>query len=251
MNFIDLNCDMGESFGAYSIGHDKEILKYVSSANIACGFHAGDPIVMHNTVKMALESNVAIGAHVGFQDLMGFGRRIINISPREAYDITVYQLGALYGFTKAQGGSIKHVKPHGALYNMAAIDEKIAKAIVEAIYDVDNELVLFGLSGSKLIKIGERVGLRTANEVFADRTYTDKGTLTPRSEKNALIKDNTECINQVISMIKEGKVTSCGGKEVTIKADTICIHGDGDKALDFVKDIRVALKQNGVIIKGV
>ncbi|KEI01155.1 5-oxoprolinase subunit PxpA [Clostridium botulinum] len=250
MNFIDLNCDMGESFGTYSIGNDKEILKYVSSANIACGFHAGDPSVMNNTVKMALESNVAIGAHVGFQDLMGFGRRIMNISPREAYDITVYQLGALYGFTKALGGSIKHVKPHGALYNMAAIDEKLAKAIVEAIYDVDNQLVLFGLSGSKLIQVGKKVGLRTANEVFADRTYTEQGTLTPRSEKNALIKDNTQCINQVISMIKEGKVTSCGGKEVAIKADTICIHGDGDKALDFVKDIRAALEQNGVMIRG-
>lgn len=250
MHFVDLNCDMGESFGAYKIGNDKEILKYITSANIACGFHAGDPSVMHETVKMALDNNVSIGAHVGFQDLVGFGRRVMNISPREAYDITVYQLGALYGFVNAEGGIMKHMKPHGALYNMAANDEKLAEAIAEAVYDVNPEIVLFGLAGSKLVKIGEKLGLRVANEVFADRTYTDEGTLTPRSKENALIKDIDKCINQVIKMIKEGKVISCGGKEVTIKSDTICIHGDGEKALSFAENIRRTLEENGIGIRG-
>ncbi|WP_085829115.1 LamB/YcsF family protein [Clostridium massiliodielmoense] len=250
MNFIDLNCDMGESFGAYTIGNDKQILKYITSANIACGFHAGDADVMSETVKMALENNVSIGAHVGFNDLIGFGRRKIDISPREVYNITVYQLGALYGFVHANGGSIKHLKPHGALYNMAAVDEKLAEATAEAVYDFNPEITLFGLAGSKLVEMGEKIGLKVANEVFADRTYTEKGTLTPRRERNALINNIEESINQVINMVKEKKVITLSGKEIRINADTICIHGDGENALSFARNIKEALENEDVKIRG-
>ncbi|KEH95429.1 LamB/YcsF family protein [Clostridium botulinum C/D str. BKT12695] len=250
MNFIDLNCDMGESFGAYTIGNDKEILKYITSANIACGFHAGDADVMSETVKMALENNVSIGAHVGFNDLIGFGRRKIDISPREVYNITVYQLGALYGFVHANGGIIKHLKPHGALYNMAAVDEKLAEATAEAVYDFNPEITLFGLAGSKLVEMGEKIGLKVVNEVFADRTYTEKGTLTPRRERNALITDISACISQVIDMVKEKKVTTSTGKEIKINADTICIHGDGENALSFARNIKEALEKENIKIRG-
>ncbi|KYH28958.1 MULTISPECIES: 5-oxoprolinase subunit PxpA [Clostridium] len=251
MFHVDLNCDMGESFGAYSIGNDEAILDFITSANIACGFHAGDPSIMDKTVKLALEKNVAIGAHVGLQDLVGFGRRNMDISPREAYDITIYQVGALYGFVKAEGGKMSHVKPHGALYNMAAKDSKLAEAIAEAVYKIDPELILFGLSGSKLIKAGKEIGLRVANEVFADRTYTDDGSLTPRKEKNALIEDKDKAINQVIKMVKEGTVVSTSEKEISIEADTICIHGDGKNALEFAKKIRDDLENNNVKVKSI
>lgn len=251
MHTVDLNCDMGESFGAYNIGNDREILKFVTSVNIACGFHAGDPSVMDKAIKMSLDRGVSIGAHVGFQDLVGFGRRKMDISQREAYCITVYQIGALNAFVKSYGGKMSHVKPHGAFYNMAAKDEKLSEAIAEAIYKVDSELVLFGLSGSKLIKAGEKLGLKVANEVFADRTYTDEGTLTPRSEKGALIKEPDKAISQVIKMVKEGKNTSLNGKEIRIKADTICIHGDGENALIFAKSIKNNLEKEKIRIRSV
>ena len=168
---VDLNCDLGESFGAYRIGNDEAILEHVTSVNVACGFHAGDPSVMRKTVKLAAEKKVQIGAHPGLQDLIGFGRRNINISPQEAYDIVVYQIGALNGFLQAEGLSMQHVKPHGALYNMAAKNKALSEAIAKAVYNVNPELILFGLSGSELIQAGNRIGLKTANEVFADRTY--------------------------------------------------------------------------------
>ncbi|WP_251862209.1 5-oxoprolinase subunit PxpA [Clostridium sp. Marseille-Q2269] len=246
---VDLNCDMGESFGIYKLGYDEEILDYITSANIACGFHAGDPSVMNKTVKMALEKNVSIGAHVGFMDLIGFGRRNMDMSPREVYEIVLYQIGALYGFVKAEGGTINHVKPHGALYNMAAKDKKLAEAIAKAIYKTDENLTIFGLSGSELITAGEKIGLKTANEVFLDRTYTKEGTLTPRKEENALITNESEAIKRVIRMIKEGKVTSTIGKDVAIRADTVCIHGDGEKSLNFAKKIKNALEKEGIILK--
>jgi UPF0271 protein len=246
---IDINCDMGESFGAYKLGNDKEIIKYISSANIACGFHAGDPSIMRKTVKMALDNNVAIGSHPGFQDLSGFGRRNINISPEEVYDLMVYQIGALYGFVKAEGGKMNHVKPHGALYNMAAKDRVLSEAIAKAIYDVDSELILFGLSGSEIIKAGQFVGIKTASEVFADRTYQKDGSLTPRSNPKALISSDNDAIKQVIKMITEGKVTSLQGEEISIEAHTVCIHGDGDKALIFAKEINETLTMAGVQVK--
>lgn len=248
MHVVDLNCDMGESFGAYRIGKDEQILDYVTSANIACGYHAGDPATMRKTVQMALKKNVGIGAHPGFPDLVGFGRREINISPEEAYDLVVYQIGALSGFVKAEGGRIQHVKPHGALFNMAAKSAPLSEAIAEAVYKVDPECILFGLAGSELVKAGKKIGLRTASEVFSDRTYQKDGSLTSRREANALIKDQKTAVNQVIRMVKEGKVKSVQGEDVSIHADTICIHGDGVHALEFAQYISNALREAGITI---
>lgn len=243
---VDLNCDMGESFGAYKMGHDEDILDFVTSANIACGFHAGDPATMRKTVKMALEKNVGIGAHPGLQDLVGFGRRNINISPQEAYDLAVYQIGALSGFVQAEGGRLQHVKAHGAFYNMAAKDAALSEAIAEAVYKINPELILFGLSGSELVKAGEKIGLRTANEVFSDRTYQPDGTLTPRTQPNALITDTDTAIGQVIRMVKEQKVQTIQNQDIAIQAETICIHGDGVRALDFAEAISKSLEKAGI-----
>lgn len=248
MHLVDLNCDMGESFGAYRMGKDEEILDYVTSANIACGYHAGDPATMRKTVQMALEKNVGIGAHPGMPDLVGFGRREINISPKEAYDLVIYQMGALYGFVRSEGGKIQHVKPHGALFNMAAKSAPLSEAIAEAVYKVDPECILFGLAGSELVKAGKKIGLRTASEVFSDRTYQKDGSLTSRREENALIKDHKIAVNQVIRMVKEGKVKSVQGEDVVIQADTICIHGDGLHALEFAQYISNALREAGITI---
>ncbi|ARW05494.1 LamB/YcsF family protein [Bacillus atrophaeus] len=243
---IDLNCDLGESFGAYRIGLDEDILAFVTSANIACGFHAGDPGVMRKTVALAADNGVKIGAHPGLPDLQGFGRRNIAITPEEAYDLVIYQIGALSGFLKAEGLEMQHVKPHGALYNMAAGSEELSHAIAKAVYNVNPELILFGLAGSELVKAGEKIGLKTAQEVFADRTYQADGTLTPRSQPDALIQDDAAAVGQVIKMVKEGAVKSQQGRDVPLKADTVCIHGDGAHALTFAKNIRKELKQAGI-----
>jgi 5-oxoprolinase (ATP-hydrolysing) subunit A len=240
---------MGESFGAYRMGSDKEILNYVTSANIACGFHAGDPSTMRNTVQLALEKNVGIGVHPGLQDLVGFGRRNMDITPREAHDLVTYQIGALYAFVKSEGGKLQHVKPHGALFNMAAQNTRLSEAIAEAVYKVDPELILFGLAGSELVKAGKKIGLRSAHEVFSDRTYQHDGTLTSRRLPNSLVKNHASAVNQVIRMVKEGKVTSVQETDVSIQADTICIHGDGESALDFAKYISQALKDADISTK--
>lgn len=246
---IDLNCDLGESFGNYSIGNDEEILNYVTSANIACGFHAGDATTMRKTVKLALEKKVGIGAHPGTQDLVGFGRREMNISPQEAYDIVVYQIGALSAFVQSEGGKLQHVKPHGALFNMAAKDAQLSEAIAEAVYKVDPELILFGLAGSELVKAGAKIGLKTASEVFSDRTYQDDGSLTSRRESNALITEQEVAVAQVVRMVKEGKVASVSGKDVDILADTVCIHGDGKHALAFAKLIHATLQKENIQVR--
>lgn len=246
---VDLNCDLGESFGAYKIGMDEEILDFVTSANIACGFHAGDPAVMRKTVKLALDKGVGIGAHPGLPDLNGFGRRKMELSPQEAYDIVVYQIGALYGFVKAEGGRMNHVKPHGALYNMAWNNKELSEAIAEAIYKVDPQLILFGQSGSELVKAGERIGLKTANEVFADRTYQQDGSLTPRNQPHAVIADDDQAVKQVVRMIREGKVKAEQGDDISIKADTICIHGDGPHALSFARKIREVLRASQINVQ--
>jgi 5-oxoprolinase (ATP-hydrolysing) subunit A len=243
---VDLNCDFGESFGIYRLGEEKEILQYVTSVNVACGFHAGDPIVMRKTVQMALEQKVAIGAHPGFPDLLGFGRRNIAVTPEEAYAYVVYQIGALAAFVKAEGGTMSHVKPHGALYNMAAKNAELAEAIAKAVYDVDPSLILYGLAGSELIRAGKKFGLRAANEVFADRTYQQDGSLTPRSDPRALIVDEQEAIQQVLAMVKEKRVRSLQGIDVPIEAETVCIHGDGKKAVLFAKRLYEALRKEGV-----
>lgn len=248
---VDLNCDIGESFGRYRLAEQKEILKYVTSANIACGFHAGDPGVMRETVKLAIDNQVKIGAHPGLPDLNGFGRREMKITPQEAYDMVVYQIGALQGFLSVYNESMQHVKPHGALYNMAAKDALLAEAIAQAVYDVSPELVLFGLAGSELVKAGEKLGLVTAHEVFADRTYQADGTLTSRSQTDALITDQEQSVTQVIKMVTEGKVMSQQNTEVLLKADTVCIHGDGEHALAFAKYIKETLVRNNITVSSI
>lgn len=245
---IDLNCDLGESFGAYKLGNDELILDYVTSANIACGFHAGDPSTMRKTVELALRKDVKIGAHPGFQDLIGFGRRNMMISPQEAFDLVVYQIGALHGFTNALGGKLEHVKPHGALYNMAAKDALLSEAIAEAVYKINPELVLYGLSGSKLIQAGKKLGLKTANEVFSDRTYQSDGSLTSRLLPNALITDDAKAVAQVMTMIKNGTVRTEQQTDLNILANTVCIHGDGEHALKFAKFINQTLTENQIKI---
>lgn len=245
---IDLNSDLGESFGAYTIGCDEEVLKYVSSTNVACGFHAGDPKVMLKTVRLAKERGVSIGAHPGLPDLVGFGRRKMAVTAEEAYTMVVYQLGALMAMARTQGMKLRHVKPHGALYNMAAKDKALAEAIAKAVHDVDKGLVLYGLAGSEIIRAGEKEGLLTASEVFADRTYQPDGSLTPRSQPGAMITDEDKSLSQVLSMVKEGKVTALDGSVISVKAETICVHGDGPKALAFTSRIRETLEKEGIDI---
>lgn len=246
MNKIDLNCDLGESFGNYKLGLDDEVIKYISSANIACGFHASDPLVMQKTVALAKANGVSVGAHPGFQDLVGFGRRNMNISAEEAKAIVQYQIGALSAFCSAAGCKLCHVKPHGALYNMAGKDEKLALAVCEAVYEVDPELILLCLSGSKMISAAKQVGLRAASEVFADRAYEDDGSLVARGKPGAVITDEDEAVSRVIGMVKTGTVQSINGKTVELKPDSVCLHGDGIKAVEFAKRIRAELTANGI-----
>lgn len=246
---VDLNCDLGESYGAYRMGADEEILPLISSANIACGFHAGDPSVMKKTVKLALQHQVAIGAHPGLPDLAGFGRRNMAVQPEEVYDMVLYQIGALWAFVHAQGGKLHHVKPHGALYNMASVNKALAEAIAEAIFHIDPHLILYGLAGSELIQAGTKTGLKTAQEVFADRTYQPDGTLTPRTLPQALLTDAHAAARQVLQMVTKGKVSAVTGEEISIQADTICIHGDGLHALLFANAVRDVLIQEGIHIR--
>ena len=249
MHKIDLNCDLGESFGNYKLGLDDEVIKYISSANIACGFHASDPLVMQKTVALARDNGVAVGAHPGFPDLVGFGRRNMNVSPAEAKAFVQYQIGALSAFCKAAGCRLAHVKPHGALYNMAGKDEILAAAICEAVYEIDPELILLCLSGSKMMSAAKKIGLRAASEVFADRGYMDDGSLVPRTQPGAMITDEDEAVSRVIKMIKTGFVTGVSGKEIPVRADSVCVHGDGAKALSFTKKICAALEAEGIAIR--
>jgi len=246
MFVVDINCDMGESFGNYKIGMDEEVIKLITSANIACGFHAGDPGVMNRTVRMAKEFGVGIGAHPGFPDLVGFGRRNLGVSPREVTDMIIYQVGALQAFAKSIGAELQHVKPHGALYNMSAGNKELAAAVVEGVEAVDKNLVLFGLAGSELLKAGKKAGLRVASEVFADRAYNDDGSLVSRRVSGAMIENAEMAANRVITMITEGYVESINGKRVNIKADTVCVHGDSPGALEFVRLIRKKLEENNI-----
>lgn len=243
---VDLNCDMGESFGRYALGNDAEMMEYITSANIACGFHAGDPSVMRRTVRMAVQSGVSIGAHPGLPDLAGFGRRPMEVAAEEVYDMVTYQVGALQAFVKQEGGTLKHVKAHGALYNMAAADRRLADAIARAVHETDSSLILYGLAGSALIAAGRAMGLRTASEVFADRTYRDDGTLTPRNMPGSLIADPDRAVDQVLQMVREGAVSAASGRIIPIEADTVCIHGDGEHALSFAGSLRCALEREGI-----
>ena len=238
---IDLNCDLGESFGAYKLGLDDQVLPYISSANVACGFHASDPVVMDKTVALAKDAGVAVGAHPGYPDLQGFGRRNMTIPPREVKAMIMYQIGALQAFCTARGLKLQHVKPHGALYNMAGKDEALAMAVCETIQAVDDSLILLGLSGSKMLEAADKIGLRSAREVFADRAYEEDGSLVARTKPGAMITDEDEAVARVIRMIREGKVTAVTGKDIPIRADSVCVHGDSPKALAFVQKIRAAL----------
>jgi 5-oxoprolinase (ATP-hydrolysing) subunit A len=249
MQSVDLNCDMGESFGSWQMGQDELLMDYVSSINVACGFHAGDPGVMRRTVEAAVKKNLAIGAHPGYPDIQGFGRREIKMSPAEVYELVLYQIGALSAFVHAAGSKLSHVKPHGALYNTAARDSASAEAIASAVKAVSSELVLVGLSGSKLIEEARKAGLKTLNEVFGDRTYQDDGSLTPRTKSGSLIEHETTAAEQALQMVSRKTVTSTSGKEIPVQAETICIHGDGKHALDFARAIYSTLKKNHVEIR--
>lgn len=242
---------MGESFGAWRMGRDAELMDYVSSINIACGFHAGDPTVIAETIKTALKKGVSVGAHPSYPDLQGFGRREMALSPEEVFDVVLYQIAAVKGICEAYGIKLHHVKPHGALYNRAAKDPALAKAIVKAVKTLDKNLVFYGLAGSHLISEAEKIGLKTASEVFADRTYQPDGTLTPRTEPGALIENAERAVAQVLEMVKDQTVTAVGGEKISIKADTVCIHGDTPQAPEFARTIRERLIKNGIEVSAI
>ena len=251
MKTIDLNCDMGESFGAYHIGADEEVFPHITSANVACGFHGGDPTVMRTTLARAREHGVAIGAHPGFPDLIGFGRRNIDATADEVYDLVVYQIGALLGFATAAGMQMQHVKAHGALYNMAVGKPQLAAAIARATRDVDRDLVLFGLPGSHLISEGESAGLRTASEAFADRNYMSDGTLVSRRRPNAHVHDAGQAVARAIRMVRDGMVTPVDGPDISMRVDTICIHGDGPHAAEFARQLRAGFERAGIAVSAI
>jgi UPF0271 protein len=246
---LDLNCDMGESFGAWTMGNDAAILESVTSANIACGFHAGDPSTMRETVALAIARGVAIGAHPGLPDLAGFGRRAMAVKPREVYDMVVYQIGAIAAFARAAGGRVSHYKAHGALSNMAAKDRALAEAITQAARDIDPTMMSYAIAESELVRAAERLGVPVASEVFADRSYQDDAMLTPRAQPGAMIDDIEASVAQVKGMVLRGEVTAVSGRVVRVRADTLCVHGDQPGALAFVQRIRAELEREGITIR--
>ncbi len=248
---IDLNCDMGESFGHYSIGNDDSIMPYISSVNIACGFHAGDPAIMAKTVRLAVAHGVAIGAHPGLPDLAGFGRRTMSISVKEAEQITLYQIGALSAFVRVAGGQLHHVKPHGALYNMACHDKALALAIARAVSQFDPSLILYGLAGSELIAAGKDLGLTVANEVFADRRYQSDGALVSRKRAGSVIEKQADVLEQIHRIVVNRQVVSIDGNPVSLVGETLCIHGDSPDSLGFAQAIHLFLQQHNIAIEPV
>lgn len=248
---MDLNADLGESFGRWTLGHDVDVMRSITSANIACGFHAGDPGVMRETVRRAKAAGVAIGAHPGFPDLVGFGRRNISATPQEVEDFVIYQVGALAGIAAAEGVRLQHVKAHGALYNMAVRNQELAAAIARAVAAFDRTLVLFGLPGSELVREGEAAGLRVAAEGFADRAYEPDGSLTPRDRPGAVIHDPGEVVRRALRMAQEGLVTAVNGRDVLMRVDTICTHGDTPGSHELTRRIRDALERAGVSLRAV
>jgi 5-oxoprolinase (ATP-hydrolysing) subunit A len=245
---IDLNADMGESFGAYTIGADEQVMSNITSANVACGFHGGDPAVMRRTVRLAREARVSVGAHPGFQDLAGFGRREMRVTPQETEDIVLYQIGALAGIARSEGVQLRHVKPHGALYNMAVRDAALAGAIARAVRAFDPSLILFALPGTQLARAGEDCGLAVAAEGFADRSYEPDGSLTPRSRPGAVIHELSSVVDRAVRMATEGKVTASDGSEVLMRVQTICTHGDTPGAQALTRAIRAGLARAGVTV---
>lgn len=248
---VDLNSDLGESFGRYTLGLDEQVIPLVTSVNVACGMHAGDPVVMRRTVKLAADAEIAVGAHPGYPDLQGFGRRNMALSPDEGYAYVLYQVGALAAFCRAEGVKLAHVKPHGQLYNRAAVDAPFAQAIAQAVADFNPDITLVALAGGELARAGKAAGLHVAQEFFADRNYTDEGLLVSRKLPDAVITDEDFAVARVVRAVKEGTIESASGKLITVKPDTICIHGDNVHALEFAGKIRTALTEAGVEVKPV
>ncbi|MDN5874649.1 MAG: 5-oxoprolinase subunit PxpA [Sinobacteraceae bacterium] len=245
---LDLNCDLGESFGTWAMGDDENVLPHVSSANIACGFHAGDPQTMQRSVALCVQHNVAIGAQPGWPDLLGFGRRSLAATAAETYALVLYQIGALAGFAPTAQARLAHVKPHGALYNQAAQDPALAQAIARAVADFDATLILYALAGSELEKAGHAASLAVAREAFADRRYLDDGSLQPRSQPGAVIEDPARACQQALAIVQHQQVTTCSGQTLPLQADTLCIHGDRANAANFAATLRSALVEHGVDI---
>jgi UPF0271 protein len=248
---IDLNCDMGESFGAYRIGADAETMASITSANVACGYHGGDPTVMRQTVRLARQAGVAIGAHPGLPDLAGFGRREMRVTPDEVFDFVLYQVGALAGIARAEGMRLQHVKPHGALYNMAVRDGALAEAIAAAVRAFDPGLILFGLPGTELLRAAAAAGITAAAEGFADRAYEPDGTLTPRSRAGAVLHDSDAVVARAVRMAVEGRVTAADGTDIPMQVSTICTHGDTPGAERLTRLIREGLQRAGVTVRPV
>ena len=245
---VDLNCDLGESFGRYTLGLDEQVIPLITSANVACGYHASDPLVMGQTVELAKKAGIHVGAHPGYPDLQGFGRRNMDVSPSETKAYTMYQLGALDAFCKSKGVKMQHVKPHGAMYNMAGKDYALAKGIAEAIYEYDKDLIVMALASGQLVQAAKDLGLRVAKEYFTDRAYEPDGSLVNRRKEGAMITDEEEAIERAIRMVKEHKVRAIDGTDIELSAESICVHGDGAKALEFVKKIRSAFEAEGIRI---
>ena len=243
---IDFNCDMGESFGMYKMGFDEEVIKHITSANIACGFHAGDPMWMRHTVDLAQRHGVAIGAHPSFPDLNGFGRRNMIVSPDEAKNDVTYQVGALQAFTADK--KIQHVKPHGAMYNMAVNDESLAQAICESILELDPDMILVALAGSRWLDIAEDMGLKVAREIFADRALNADGTLVSRSQPGSVIHDTSEVVERSLRMVTEGKATAITGEQIDVQADSLCLHGDTPGAVEMAAALKRELEAADVEI---
>lgn len=246
MKTIDLNCDMGESYGAWKMGADADVMPYISSANIACGFHAGDPATIRKTVALAVDRGVAIGAHPSLPDLMGFGRRAMKITPQDMYDLIVYQAGAVEAFARAAGARLHHVKCHGSLYNMAATDQGLSEAMVRAVKDLGPDVILYVLSKSTNHQIAIESGVRVAGEVFGDRGYSDDGTLAPRDRPGGMIEDAQQSVRQVLDMIEGGFVTSLTGRRIPVAADTLCLHGDQPGAVKFAQTLRKVFNEKGI-----
>jgi UPF0271 protein len=248
---IDINSDLGESFGAYSIGHDAGLMHAITSANVAAGFHAGDPSVLRDTIRMAKENGVAVGAHPGFPDLVGFGRRELNVTPREAEDMVLYQVAAVAGVAAAEGVKVQHVKPHGALFNMAVRNVELSAAIARAVAAFDRSLILFGLPGSEILNAGRAAGLRVAAEVFADRAYEPDGSLASRRKAGSVIHDPDAVVARAVRMVKERTVIATDGSAVALEADTICVHGDTPGSDALAAKIRAGLQAAGVTVKAI
>ena len=246
---INLNADLGESFGAWKMGDDTALLQVVKSANVACGFHAGDPTVMQATVRQAIAQGVSIGAHPAYPDLQGFGRRVMHMSAKDLEATLLYQIGALQAIALAEGGRVTHVKPHGALHNVACADEAVASTVVKALHKLDPNLILLAPAYSTLAKAAEDAGQPVRYEVFADRTYLDDGQLTPRSREGALIHDSHACVAHVLRMLNAHAIVTANGRHLPCRIDSICVHGDGPEAVATAQAIRVALEAAGYAVE--